>query len=107
MTLAELKEHYPHTHFIKTKSYIEEPDVALMKKEFIPDSETKEFPDLIRGSKCYPLSITSYPRVLKRMSALQAGAWAITKCMKENWQIDKDNIECCLANLEMDFQLHE
>lgn len=104
MTGAELKTQFPHTHFIKTKSYIEKPDVELMKREFIPDSDTKEFPEIIIGkSKCYPLAVTSFTAVLMRMTAIEAGAWAITKCMQQNWQIDKDNIECCLANLEMDF----
>jgi len=99
-----LKSRYPRTHFIKTKSYIEKPDVALMQREFIPDSDTPAFPEIIMGkSKCYPLSVTSFPGVLKRMTALEAGAWAITKCQEQNWQVDKDNIECCLSNLEMDF----
>ena len=104
MTSQELKTRYPQTHFVKVKSYIDKPDVEQIKSQFIPDSDTPEFPEIIIGkSKCYPLSITSFPSVLKRMTALEAGAWAITKCKQQNWQGDKDNIECCLSNLEMDF----
>ena len=104
MTAEELKTNHPHTHFIRTKSYIDKPDIELMKREFIPDDDTPVFPELIpEKSKCYPLSITSFPGVLKRMTAIEAGAWAITKCLQQNWQVDKDNIECCLSNLEMDF----
>ena len=104
MTAEELKTRYAATHFIKTKSYIEKPDLALMREKFIPDDDTPIFPEIIIGkSKLYPLSITAFPGVLKRMTALEAGAWAITKCQQQGWQIDKDNIESCLANLEMDF----
>lgn len=104
MTAQELKARHPRTHFIKTKSYIEKPDIALMRREFIPDSDTPDFPEIIIGkSKCYPLSVTTFPSVLTRMTAIEAGAWAITKCQQQKWEINKGNIESCLANLEMDF----
>ena len=104
MTAEELKTRYAATHFIKTKSYIEKPDLDLMRKEFIPDDDTPTFPEIIIGkSKLYPLSITAFPGVLKRMTALEAGAWAITKCRQQKWEAELDNFQCCLANLEMDF----
>lgn len=104
MTVQELKERYPDTHFIRTKSYIEKPDAGLMRKEFIPDADSPEFPEITPGkTKICPLSVTSFPSVLRRMTAMEAGAWAISKCFQQGWPRDKDNIECCLSNLEMEF----
>lgn len=104
MTAEEFRARYPRTHFIRTKSYIDRPDVELMRREFVPDMDTPEFPEIIVGrSKCYPLSETSFPNVLRCMSALEAGAWAVSKCFEQGWQICKGNIEACLANLDMDF----
>ncbi|MDE5898760.1 MAG: hypothetical protein K2H09_05795 [Treponemataceae bacterium] len=104
MTVAELKALFPNTHFIKTKTHIDRPVIALMQQEFIPDADTPEFPGLDIGtSRLYPLSITAYPAVLASMTAMEAGAWAVGKCIREHWEITKDNIESCLANLEMDF----
>lgn len=104
MTVQELKERFPDTHFIKTKSYIEKPDIGLMEMEFIPDEDSSEFPEIIPGrTKICPLSVTSFPAVLRRMTAMEAGAWAVSKCRQQGWNTDKDDIECCLSNLEMEF----
>ena len=45
----------------------------------------------------------SDPSVLKRMTAMEAGVWAIEKCHQQHWDLTLDNFQCCLANLEMDF----
>ena len=104
MTVQELKARYPDVHFIKTKTPVERPNLALLKEAFIPDGDTPSFPDNItEKTRIYPLSVTAYPAVLRRMTAMEAGAWAITKCRQQKWEAELDNFQCCLANLEMDF----
>lgn len=107
MTVAELHERYPNAHFIKTKNLVERPNIGLMMEAFIPDADTPEFPvnpfDHSEKTTIYPLSVTVYPGVLSRMTAMEAGAWAASKCKQQKWELSKDNIEACLANLEMDF----
>ena len=104
MTAQELRARKPNVHFIKTSHPVERPNVALLMEAFIPDSDTPSFPDYSApDTRIYPLSVTASPAVLRRMTAMEAGAWAITKCHQQNWALEKDNFECCLANLEMDF----
>ena len=103
MTAAELRKTAPHINFIKTKFLVEKPDVALLKSAFIPDADMPEFPEIKENTRIYPLSITDFPSVLTRLTAMEAGAWALTKCRQQNWEYSLDNIQCCLANLEMDF----
>lgn len=50
-----------------------------------------------------PICRKSFPGVLSQMTAFDAGIWATNKCKAENWDFTFDNIESCLANLEMDF----
>lgn len=103
MTEAELKANYPNVYFIKTKVLVEKPEPNLLKDNFIPDDDVKSFPEIRKGMRIYPLSITAYPSVLKSMTAMEAGAWAMTKCEQQDWELSLDNFQCCLANLEMDF----
>ncbi|MCR5252597.1 MAG: hypothetical protein K6C98_02655 [Treponema sp.] len=103
MTAEELKKAKPNVNFIKTKVFVEKPDIELLKSSFIPDEDMPEFPKIEKGTRIYPLSITEYPSVLSRMTAMEAGAWAITKCKQENWELELENFQSCLANLEMDF----
>ena len=104
MTAAELKARNPNVHFIKTKHPVERLNIALLQEAFIPDDDTPSFPNQINEkTRIYPLSVTAYPAVLRRMTAMEAGAWAITKCHQQHWELELDNFQCCLANLEMDF----
>ena len=103
MTAEELRAKNPKINFIKTKSLVEKPDPELLKEAIIPDEDMPEFPKIEEGTRIYPLSITAYPSVLKRMTAMEAGAWAIEKCHQQGWDLTLDNFQCCLANLEMDF----
>lgn len=103
MTAAELKEQKPYVNFIKTKVPVEKPDVELLKSAFIPDEDMPEFPKIEKNTRIYPLSIKEFPSVLSRMTAMEAGAWAITKCKMEHWELELENFQSCLANLEMDF----
>ncbi len=103
MTVSELKATKPNVNFIKTKCVVDIPDAKLLEEAFIPDDDMPVFPKIEKGTRIYPLSITEYPAVLKGKTAMEAGAWAITKCRQQNWKLDLDNIQCCLANLEMDF----
>ena len=104
MTAAELRQNAPHINFIKTKHLVERPNIALLKEAFIPDDDMLSFPEEIKeNTRIFPLSVTAYPSVLRRMTAMEAGAWAITKCHEQHWPMELDNFQCCLANLEMDF----
>lgn len=105
MTAQELKKYHPDVFFVKTKKFIDRPNYYLIKESYIPedDSPFPEVKQLNENTRLYPLSITAYPGVLKRMSAMEAGAWAVTKCRQQKWELTLDNFQCCLANLEMDF----
>lgn len=99
-----LPKDLPNFCFIKTKEKVWEITEENLKNSFLPDSDFPQFPSSVYGkTQMIPLSVTSFPGVLKRMTAMQAGFWAISKCNQQNWEIDADNIECCLSNLEMDF----
>lgn len=105
MTSQELKENCPDVFFIKTKEFIDRPNYGILKESYIPEDDSP-FPEpaqVTKNTRIYPLSITAYPGVLKHMSAMEAGAWAITKCRQQNWELTLDNFQSCLANLEMDF----
>jgi len=104
MTAAELRQKKPEVFFIKTKHPVEEPNLDLLREAFIPDTDVPVFPETVtKDTRIYPLSVTAYPSVLGRMTAMEAGAWAITKCHQQKWALELDNFQCCLANLEMDF----
>lgn len=103
MTVAELRARAPYVNFIKTKTYVDRPNVALLKEAFIPDDDMPTFPEIKENTRIYPLSVEAYPSVLRRMTAMEAGAWAMEKCRQQNWSLDLDNFQCCLANLEMDY----
>ena len=102
MTVAELKEIQPNVNFIKTKRFIDVPDVKLLEDAFIPDEDMPVFPKIEKGTRIYPLSITEYPAVLTKMTAMEAGVWAIEKCHEQEWDFELENFQCCLSNLEMD-----
>lgn len=106
MTVQELKSIYPNLLFIRAKHWVEKPSYDSLKEAFIPDEDTTAFlpPEAItKKTRIYPLVITAYPGVLKRMTAMEAGAWAVSKCEKEHWQVNFKNVQCCLANLEMEY----
>ena len=101
MQVSDLKA--KKINFIKTKQPVENPDAQLLRENFIPDDDMKEFPVIEEGTRIYPLSVTTYPGVLTRMTAMEAGIWAMKKCRQQHWSLELDNFQCCLANLEMDF----
>ena len=83
---------------------VREPKVDELKKYFIPDRDMPTFPDkIVDGTRIYPLAESSFPGVLSGYTAMEAGVWAVHKCKAENWEINLANINCCLNNLEMDF----
>ena len=105
MTAEELRQKKPDVFFIKTSHTVKESKLELLREAFIPDNDVPSFPETITpNTRIYPLSVTAYPSVLRRMTAMEAGAWAITKCHQQKWDLELDNFQCCLANLEMDFQ---
>ena len=91
-------------YFIRTRTDVNVPSLEILRKEFIPEDDQPEFPKIINDdTRIYPFSEKSFPGILSSMTATEAGKWAIQKCKSENWELSKDNIECCLSNLEMDF----
>ena len=99
MTKEEFSAIYPNLVFVKTKKHIDSQG-ELHQENFIFDDDT---PTLVKDvSVVMPLSITDFPNVLKSMTATDAGLWAVSKCQQQKWEISRDNIESCLANLEMD-----
>lgn len=104
MTVEDSRIERPSVYFIRTKEKVWEPNEELLKSAFIPESDQSDFPEIIEGkTRIYPLAETSFPGVLRRMTATQAGSWAISKCRQQKWEVSLDNIECCLSNLEMDY----
>ncbi len=84
--------------FCKVKKKINEEN---FKTDFndaviIDDDTPKGSPEML----WIPLEVSSFPNVLKSMTANQAGYWAIRKCKQQGWPIT--DWECCLSNLEMD-----
>lgn len=100
MTVEKIMKPYPNLVFIKTRFHIENQN-QLKDENFIFEDDTPELKK--NQTQIMPLSITDFPGVLASSTAMEAGAWAITICQKQNWEISKENIEACLANLEMDF----
>ena len=100
MTVEEIMKPYPNLVFIKTRCRIENEN-QLKDENFILEDDTPELKKNL--TKIMPLSITDFPGVLASSTAMEAGSWAITICKKQNWEICRENIEACLANLEMDF----
>ena len=103
LSVKELHEKYPYVNFIKTSTSVDKPELEMLKKAFIPDEDMPEFPKIEKETRVYPLSVKAYPGVLSRMTAMEAGAWAIKKCKSEHWELELENFQSCLANLEMDF----
>lgn len=102
MTVEEIMKPYPNLVFVKTRFHIENQN-QLKDENFIFEDDTPELKK--NQTQIMPLSITDFPGVLASSTAMEAGAWAITICQKQSWEISRENIEACLANLEMDFQL--
>ena len=100
MTKEEFTKTCPNLVFVKTKKHIDSQG-KLRNENFIFDDDT---PTLVKNATVImPLSITDFPGVLKSMTAMEAGIWAVSKCNQQKWEITRDNVDSCLANLEMDF----
>ena len=100
MNMDEFRLEYPNLVFVKSRSHIENEN-ELRDENFIFDDDT---PTLVKNATTVmPLSVTDFPRVLKSITAMEAGVWAVSKCREQKWEISRENIDSCLANLEMDF----
>ncbi|HQL33760.1 MAG TPA: hypothetical protein PK969_10945 [Treponemataceae bacterium] len=44
----------------------------------------------------------SFPRVVASMTAMEAGAYALDRCLKEKWEVTENNLRSALVNLEME-----
>lgn len=103
MTKEEYRTRFPETFFIKTRLTLDNPTMDEIRENFIPDEDQPEFPEITERTRLCLLSLTSYPGVLGRNTALEAGLWAMSKCENQHWDVTTANIRACLANLEMDF----
>ena len=100
MNMDEFRLEYQNLVFVKSRSHIENEN-ELRDENFIFDDDT---PTLVKNATTVmPLSVTDFPGVLKSMTAMEAGVWAVSKCREQKWEISRENIDSCLANLEMDF----
>lgn len=100
MTKEEFTQKYPTLVFVKTKSRVEAGE-GLRDDNFIFADNT---PALVKDvSVIMPLNVADFPCVLRSMTAMEAGMWAVGKCLRQGWEVSGETIESCLANLEMDF----
>lgn len=93
MTVENARIEYPSVYFIRTKQKVWKPNEELLKSAFISESDQNEFPEIIEGkTRIYPLAESSFPEVLRRMTATQASSWAISKCRQQKWEVSIDNV---------------
>ncbi|TAH52355.1 MAG: hypothetical protein EWM51_08775 [Treponema sp.] len=101
---ANLARLLPYVRFLKVKdyestTYFEQCDTP----KFEPD---QTFYNSLDG-KTYKvltilLSMKSFPRVLASMTAMEAGAYALDRCLREKWTVTEDNLRSVLVHLEME-----
>jgi hypothetical protein len=105
--MEDLRKKLPYVRFLKVRtnsegeavSYFNQPDTP----QFLPgetfvnptDGTTLQQADI-------HLSVDSYPKILSSMTALEAGAWALNKCLREGWEVSVENLKAALSNLEME-----
>lgn len=88
--------------FMKTRDYVDSNEKLHEKGMQIPDEDTPHITDW-ENVYVMPFSVKSFPKVFSRMTASKAGEYALAVCKREKWDITKENLESCLAQLEMDF----
>lgn len=87
---------------MKTKDYVDSNEKLHEEGMLIPDEDTPQIADWT-NVYIMPFSVKSFPKVLSRMTASRAGEYAMAVCRREKWDIDRDNLEACIAQLEMEF----
>jgi len=105
--VAELRRLMPYLRFLKVRTNENgEPTT------YFPQVDTPQFQDNqtfihptnkteMKEQDIY-LSITTYPNTLKMMTAMEAGAYALRKCLKENKPITEFHLLAAIAHLEME-----
>lgn len=88
--------------FMKTRDYVDTNEKLHEKGMMILDEDTPHITDW-ENVYVMPFSVKSFPKVFSRMTASKAGEYAMAVCKREKWDITKDNLEACLAQLEMEF----
>lgn len=87
--------------FVKSKQYVNSVEELNSEGMLLPDEDTPNLKG-VSGAVVMPLAVTSFPKVLSSMTASKAGEYAMAVCRREKWDIDRDNLEACLAQLEME-----
>ena len=103
MTKEESKE-FVKLHgfwFVKTIKHVSTEEELNNRENLIFEENSPT--EMIGIAKVCPLAQEDFPTVLQRMTAMDAGNWAVEKCHQQGWEVNKDNIGACLCNLEIDY----
>lgn len=104
--IAEFKKEHPYFYFVRTAIKFNGKCLQDMKDMFMPEPDQPEFPPeppVLRDMRVYGIDEKSFPFILARNTATQAGVWAYRKCESMGWKICWENVLSCLVNLEMDY----
>lgn len=102
--IESLRKILPYVRFLKVKDY---ESTTFFKQHDTPDLDPDQTFYNPRDGKTYKvhdilLSMKSFPRVLASMTAMEAGAYALDRCLREKWPVTEDKLRSVLAQLEMD-----
>jgi hypothetical protein len=105
--MEQLQRKLPYIRFLKVRTNSEGEAVTYFEQPDTPQFHPGEtFVNPLSGTVYemadIHLSMESYPRVLSSMTAMEAGAWALNKCLKEKWEVTVFNLKAALTNLEME-----
>lgn len=101
---ANLARLLPNVRFLKVRDY---GSTTFFKQFDTPNFEPDQTFYNPRDGKTYGvrdilLSMKSFPRVLASMTAMEAGAYALDRCLKEKWDVTENSLRSVLSNLEME-----
>ncbi len=99
---ALVRSVWPRVVFVKTKKRITKENFSELEESMIRDDDTPDLSGIEGGAVIFPLPVSSYPSVLRSMTASLAGWWAMRKGDSEGWEKNDENIRSCISNLEMD-----
>ncbi len=102
--MANLARLLPYVRFLKVRDY---DSTTFFKQHDTPDFDPDQTFYNPCDGKTYTvhdilLSIKSFPRVLASMTAMEAGAYALDRCLREKWPVTDDKLRSVLAQLEME-----
>lgn len=93
----------PNVRFLKVRDY---DSTTFFKQPDTPEFEPGQaflHPNGNRyGVRDILLSMKSFPKVLASMTAMEAGAYALDRCLREKWEVTENNLRVVLVQLEME-----